>query len=181
MRIGLVSDTHVPSQLAALPKALLDGLRGVDAILHAGDLVSLDVIDQLAEIAPTTAVAGNMDREAAVRKLGRERTIEMGGHTIGLKHGDQLHALQSQYIGLPYDAPAFELFFQAMASQLPKASIIVFGHFHAPLVLEWRDRLFINPGAVAPSRSPSSFGLLTLDGSNVRAEIVELPSIPSID
>ena len=95
-------------------------------------------------------------------------------------HGDQSPALQSRYIGLPYDAPAFELFFQAMASQLPDASILVFGHFHVPLVMEWRDRLFINPGAAAPSRSPSSFGLLTLDGSKVRSEIIELPAIPSI-
>lgn len=174
MRIGLVSDTHVPSQLAELPPKLLDELRGVDAILHAGDLVTLEVLDLLNVIAPTTAVAGNMDPPEAARRLGRERILRMEGRAIGLKHGDQSHSLQDRYIGLDYDAPEFELFFQAMATQLPDAKIIVFGHFHAPLIRQWRDRLFINPGAVASSPGRSSFGVLTLEASGVEARIVDL-------
>ena len=181
MRIGLVSDTHVPSQLAELPPGLLQELRGVDAILHAGDLVSLEVLDLLNTIAPTTAVAGNMDPEEAVRELGREKTLRMEGRAVGLKHGDQSRSLQDRYIGRPYDAPEFELFFQAMAQQLPETEIIVFGHFHAPLIVRWRDRLFINPGAVAPSHGRSSFGLLTLDASGVEARIVDLQAAPSPD
>jgi len=170
MRIGLVSDTHVPMQLAALPKALLKGLEGVDAILHAGDLVSLAVIEQLAEIAPVTAVAGNMDPPEVTAHLGSRRLVELGGRRIGLQHGHQTPALQSRYIGLPYDAPEFELFFQAIAAQLPKAEIVVFGHFHVPLVKTWRDRLFVNPGAVAPSRARSSYALLAIDGSEATVQ-----------
>ncbi|MBU0595153.1 YfcE family phosphodiesterase [Candidatus Bipolaricaulota bacterium] len=179
MRIGLVSDTHVPSQLTELPPKLLEELRGVDAILHAGDLVSIDVLDLLNAIAPTTAVAGNMDPEESVRILGREKVIGLDGRTIGLKHGDQSRSLQDRYIGLSYDAPEFELFFQAMAARLPDAEIIVFGHFHAPLIRRWHDRLFVNPGAVAPSHGRSSLGVLTLEASGAEVRIVDLQTTPS--
>ena len=170
MKIGLVSDTHVPSQLAGLPSSLLKGLRGVDAILHAGDLVALSVLDTLSEIAPVTAVAGNMDPPEVTAHLGSRRFVELGGRRIGLQHGHQTPALQSRYIALPYDAPEFELFFQAMAAQLPRAEIVVFGHFHVPLVKTWHDRLFVNPGAVAPSRTQSSYALLTIDGSEATVQ-----------
>jgi len=174
MRIGLVSDTHVPAQLAALPRQLLDGLSGVDAILHAGDLVSLEVLGPLSAIAPTAAVAGNMDPPDVAKRLKEREVMALGGWKIGLQHGHQRHALQDRYIGLSYDAPAFDIFFQTMAAQLPDTQIIVFGHFHAPLIKQWRDRLFINPGAVAPSHGHSSFGILTLDNSSAEAEIVRL-------
>ena len=99
--------------------------------------------------------------------------LRLGGQTIGLKHGHQPHALQDRYIGRGYDAPEMELFFEAMASQLPDAEIVVFGHFHAPLVKRWNDRLFVNPGAVAPVHGRSTFAFLELDAEpDVR--IVEL-------
>jgi predicted phosphodiesterase len=66
-----------------------------------------------------------------------------------------------------------ELFYQAMAAQLPDAGIIVFGHFHAPVVKYWDNRLFVNPGAVVPTHGRSTFALLEL-GTEVKAQIVEL-------
>ena len=173
MKIALLSDTHIPASLARLPDGLLRHLETVDAILHAGDIVRLDVIETLDRIAPTTAVAGNMDPPEVAAALPDHAILSLGGRTIGLKHGHQRHALQDRYIGLGYDTPEMELFFQAMATQLPETEIIVFGHFHAPVVKRWQDRLFINPGAVAPTRGRSTFALLELgDEANVR--IVEL-------
>jgi len=174
IRIGLVSDTHVPVSLPSLPDPLLDGLAGVDLILHAGDLVSLGVLKQLEEIAPTRAVFGNMDPPEVKQKLNRQEMIEIAGRRIGLKHGDQRHALQRRYIALDYDAPEFGLFYQAMATQLPDCDIIVFGHFHRPLVKEWKGITFVNPGAVAPSHGRSTFAILELS-DRVEAEIIELP------
>jgi len=173
MKIGLVSDTHVPTSLARLPDELLARLEGVDAILHAGDLVSQGVIERLSRIASTTAVAGNMDPPEVARRLPNRVTLDFGGRSIGLKHGHQPHALQDRYIGLGYDAPEMELFYQAMAAQLPDAEVIVFGHFHAPLVRRWNDRLFVNPGAVVPTRGRSTFAFLEI-GAHVEARIVEL-------
>ena len=173
MKIALIADTHVPASLPRLPDRLLRELSRVDAILHAGDLVTLSVLEELAAIAPTTAVFGNMDPPEVARKLNAQETLKLGGRTIGLKHGHQPKRLQSRYIALSYDAPAFELFYQAMAAQLPDAEIIVFGHFHRPVVKEWNDRLFINPGAIAPTHGRSSFAVLEL-GENVVPRIIEL-------
>jgi len=105
MKIALVSDTHVPASLPRLPDRLLKELRGVDAILHAGDLVTLDVLEVLGAIAPTTAVVGNMDPPEVTRRLNAQEILKLGGRTIGLKHGHQPRRLQSRYIGLAYDAP----------------------------------------------------------------------------
>jgi len=162
MRIGLVSDTHVPASLRRLPDELLRALDGVDAILHAGDLVSLGVLDALCAIAPTTAVVGNMDPPEVAACLQRREILDLGGRVIGLKHGDQSRALQNRYIGLSYDAPEFDLFYQAMIAQLPGADIIVFGHFHVPVIRERDGILFINPGAVAPSHGRSTFAILEI-------------------
>jgi len=173
IRIGIVSDTHVPVSLPSLPDPLIDGLAGVDLILHAGDLVSLGVLKQLEEIAPTRAVFGNMDPPEVRELLNARETIEIAGRSIGLKHGDQRHELQRRYIALDYDAPEFELFYQAMATQLPEAEIIVFGHFHRPLVKEWEGITFVNPGAVAPSHGRSTFAVLEL-GDRLNVRMVEL-------
>ncbi len=173
MKIGLVADTHVPTSIPRLPETLLARLEGVDAILHAGDLVRQAVLETLREIAPTTAVAGNMDPPEVARRLPDRVTLDLTGRSIGLKHGHQPHALQDRYIGLGYDAPEMELFYRAMAKQLPDAEVIVFGHFHAPVVTRWNDRLFVNPGAVAPTHGRSTFALLEL-GTGIEARIVEL-------
>ena len=173
MRIALASDTHIPASLVRLPETLLAQLAGVDAILHAGDITSSDVLETLNAIAPTTAVAGNMDPPEVADKLSDRELIHLGGHTIGLKHGHQPHDLQSHYIGSPYDAPEMELFFQLMTAQLPTAEIIVFGHFHRAVTMHWNDILFINPGAVAPSHSVSSFAMLEL-GETINVQILPL-------
>ncbi len=173
MRIGLVADTHVPTSIPRLPEELLARLKGVDAILHAGDLVRHSVVEALREIAPTIAVAGNMDPPEVARRLPDRLTLDFAGRSIGLKHGHQPHALQNRYIGLGYDAPEMELFYRAMATQLPDAEVVVFGHFHAPTVTRWDDRLFVNPGAVAPTHGRSTFAVLEL-GNQMDARIIEL-------
>lgn len=178
MRIGLVSDTHMPRAMRTLPPALLQGLRGVDRILHAGDLVTPDVLRDLEAIAPVTAVSGNMDPPEVAGRLRSEEILLLAGRRIGLKHGHQRSTLQSRYIGLSYDAPEYELFYQAMAAQLPGAEVIVFGHFHAAVIKEWKGILFINPGAVAPSHGLSTYAILEL-GETIDARILPLPATPT--
>jgi len=173
MRIALISDTHIPASLDRLPDELLSQIDGVDAILHAGDIVSNDVLDTLGAVAPITAVAGNMDPPEVARKLSERELVRLDGRTIGLSHGHQPHKVQSHYIGRPYDSPEMEMFFELMASQLPKAEIIVFGHFHRAVITYWNDILFINPGAVAPANGESSFAVLAL-GETVSAQIIPL-------
>src|SRR5687768_11958359 len=68
-RFGLISDTHMPERCPVLPTALNDVFRGVDLILHAGDLGELSVLDRLGAIAPVVAVHGNDDTAEAQREL----------------------------------------------------------------------------------------------------------------
>lgn len=173
MKIALISDTHIPESLDRLPDTLMSHLDGVDAILHAGDIVSNDVLKTLAAIAPTTAVAGNMDPPEVAGKLSDKELVALNGRLIGLKHGHQAHQLQSHYIGKPYDGPEMELFFQLMSSQLPQAEIIVFGHFHRAVITQWNSIMFINPGAVSPAHGECSFAMLEL-GKTVNARIIPL-------
>ena len=173
MRIALLSDTHVPAGLPELPGMLLERLDGVDRILHAGDLVRLSVVEQLASIAPTTAVAGNMDPPEVRARLRDRETLTLAGRTIGLAHGHQPHALQSHYIGHNYDDEAFDLFYATMAAQLPGAEVIVFGHFHRPVVKRWHEILFVNPGAIAPPHRSATYAILDL-GDELDVRIVDL-------
>jgi len=173
VRIALVSDTHIPTSLNRLPESLLSQIAGVDAILHAGDIVSASVLETLSSIAPTTAVAGNSDPPEIAHTLSDQRLLKLGGRIIGLKHGHQPHGVQSHYIGSLYDAPEMEVFFQLMTAQLPTAEIIVFGHFHRPVIRHWNDILFINPGAVSSPRGEQSFAMLDLSDT-VTAQILPL-------
>lgn len=173
MKIALISDTHIPANLERLPDELLSQIDGVDAILHAGDIVSDDVLKTLAAIAPTTAVAGNMDPPEVAGKLSDRELIQLDGRTIGLKHGHQPNGAQSHYIGRPYDSPEMKVFFHMMAEQLSEAEIIVFGHFHRAVIKQWNHILFINPGAVAPTNGECTFAILEL-GETVNARIVPL-------
>ncbi|MFC2078638.1 metallophosphoesterase family protein [Candidatus Bipolaricaulota bacterium] len=173
MRIALIADTHIPTNLDRLPNELIRQIADVDVILHAGDITSNDVLETLHAIAPTTAVAGNMDPPEVARNLSDRELVRLDGRTIGLAHGHQPRGPQSHYIERPYDSPEMELFYQLMTSQLPEAEIIVFGHFHRAVITDWNDTLFINPGAVATSPGGSSFAILEL-GETVEARIVPL-------
>ncbi len=173
MRIALISDTHIPASLERLPGELLHQIADVDAILHAGDIASNDVLKTLAAIAPTTAVAGNMDPPEVAGVLSDRELVRLDGRTIGLKHGHQPNTLQSHYIARSYDSLEMEVFFQLMASQLPKAEIIVFGHFHRAVITYWKEILFINPGAVASLNGKSSFAMLEL-GDTIDVQILSL-------
>jgi len=178
MKLGLVSDTHVPNALKRLPRVLLDALEraGVERILHAGDLTSAGVITSLEQVAPTVAVAGNMDPPEVRSTVLQRVVVDADGWKIGLQHGHQRQALQSRYIGLGYDQPEMQLFYHAMTTQLPDAQIIVFGHFHVPVVRQWQNVLFINPGAVAPSYGRSTFAIVEL----AAAGDSELPAEPQV-
>jgi putative phosphoesterase len=109
-RIGVIADTHVPSALHCLPDSLATALAGVDHIVHAGDLVSLSVLDELNAIAPTTAVVGNCDPPEVARHLPARATLEVAGRRVGIQHGHQSHFLQNQYVARGYSAPEFDLF-----------------------------------------------------------------------
>ena len=160
MRVGLISDTHVPTQVARLPADAIEALAGCEAILHAGDLVDVCVLDVLGRIAPVYAVRGNMDGGAAA-DLPRRRVVELGGVRIGLTHG----------AGGGGDIE--ERVFRELVGE--GVDVMVFGHTHRPVVRTVGGMLMVNPGSPAGGRDGSgrSVAILTLDGT-VSAEVVPL-------
>jgi putative phosphoesterase len=186
LKVALISDTHVPDQIRRLPSRLIERLHGVDLILHAGDLVRLDVLESLRSVARVIAVHGNMDEPTVLRRLPRKRLLTLAGRRVGLIHGNQAPAIERQYSkpGYSYDAPPMGAFYDYLQGELPGAEIIVFGHLHVPVVKHWHGRLLVNPGPVAPNRGRSSFALLKLGGSEVEVAAVELcgeaPALPGL-
>ncbi|BFH66462.1 phosphoesterase [Paenibacillus dendritiformis] len=152
MRIGIVSDTHMPHRGQKLPRALIKGLRGVDLILHAGDWTSASVIPMFESLAPVDSVAGNNDGADIVKRFGRRKIIEAGGIRIGLVHGDGAGRSTTKDV-------AFHTF------RNQGVDIIVFGHSHIPHVEEREGILLFNPGSPTDKRSQPkySYGLLDIE------------------
>jgi uncharacterized protein len=167
MRIAVISDSHVArSQVADLVAELRAPLTGVDAILHAGDITSLELLDELGAIAPVHAVAGNMDSDTTVRALGERRVLELGGRRVGLLHGWGAPGDLAQRVVERFRAPSGGL----------EVEVIVFGHSHQPLVERTSEVLLVNPGSPTDRRwAPyRSFALLEL-GETIDARLVRLP------
>lgn len=162
-RIGVVSDTHIPGRARALPAALLQGLAGVELILHAGDILEESVLEALRAVAPVQAVAGNNDCPDLVRRYGWRRVVEVGGRRIGLVHG---------HIGSADDTPHRAL--EAFAGEWIDA--VVFGHSHIPLCREVGGVLLFNPGSPTDRRRQPhcTYGLLHIAPGVLRGEIIAL-------
>lgn len=148
--IGLISDTH-----GLLREQAIAVLVGVDAILHAGDIGDVTILDRLAAIAPVTAVRGNNDRDASFDVVPETVTMTLANCCIHLLHDLKL----------------------LVADDAHQAQVIISGHSHRPKIEPHDGRLYINPGSAGPRRFslPVTLALLRLaaDGST-RAELVEL-------
>lgn len=151
--IGLVSDTH-----GLVRPDIFSALEGVELILHAGDVGGLEVLAELATIAPVEAVLGNTDHpgtpglsEALDREIDGVRIHVSHGHEVGRPTPERLLA------AYPHD-------------------VIVYGHTHRQLITRAEDRLVINPGAAGPRRFSlmPSVGRLLIEDGRVEAELVPL-------
>lgn len=162
LRIGVVSDTHLPRFGRALPRALLDGLRAaaVDRILHLGDWTSELALDLLSEIAPTDGVAGNNDPTALSARFGTVKVLEADGVRLGLTHG---------HLGTGRTTPDRA---RSLFAAEPGLGAILFGHSHIPLVAPSAtpgEPWLINPGSPTDKRRQPRYTwvALTLDAGRI--------------
>lgn len=148
--IGVISDTH-----GLLRPEAIAALRGVELILHAGDVHNPFVLSELEQIAPVIAVRGNHDKGNWARDLHEIETIKIGAISICMIH--DLKALEQ-------------------CRTISKFHVIISGHSHKP-VSETRDGvLYLNPGSAGPRRFklPVTLALMRIAGEDVNVEIVEL-------
>jgi putative phosphoesterase len=150
MVVGVISDTH-----GLLRPEALAALRGSEVILHAGDIGSRDVLDNLGVLAPVIAVRGNVDEGAWTRGLFATQAAALGQVVVYLLH--DLHQLD-------------------LDPRVAGIAAVIHGHSHKP-TMEWKDGvLYFNPGSAGPRRFklPVSVGRLVVDGAVVRPELIEL-------
>lgn len=160
--IGLISDTHLATPADPLPPCIDEIFSGVDAILHAGDIVHPSVVDRLSVIAPVTAVPGNMDYHPDIARLASRRILRFDGVAVGLIHG--------------WGAPAGIQQRVYRAFEGENVQVIVHGHSHRPGIIQIAQCLIVNPGSPTDRRfSPChSVGLLKIRDGRAEAEIIRI-------
>jgi hypothetical protein len=150
MLIGVISDTHglLRSEATAV-------LRGVNHILHAGDVGDSAILAALRAIAPVTAIRGNIDTKGACARLPATELVELGGHSIYLLHDIAELDLDPAAAGI---------------------SAVISGHSHQPKILRHKGVLYFNPGSAGPRRFslPISLGFLEIVDDAITPRLVEL-------
>ena len=149
-RIGVVADTHCPEFVERLPDRMATVFRGVDLIIHAGDVDGPSTLHELERIAPVEAVRGDHDRELVALPLNREVVIE--GKRIVITHGHRSRWLEEPQtvlwtISLGYFHPHAGLP-RTLRRRFPNADVIVYGHTHRPRIETIDGALLFNPGGV---------------------------------
>ena len=150
MKIGIISDTH-----GLLRPEAVERLAGVDHIIHAGDIGRPDVISDLREIAPVTAVRGNIDRDEWAAGYPQTELVELAGRFFYVLHN------------------LAELDFDPIAAGI---AVVVSGHSHQPKIETVGGVVYLNPGSAGPRRFSLPIALATLDlsGDALRPCMVSL-------
>ncbi len=151
MRVGVLSDTHIPFKAKLLPNIVIQTFKEVDHIIHAGDITSLEVLDALERIASVTAVSGNVDPDQIQIALGHKKIITLQGYRIGITHG---HGRTGKTLDR-----AIKCF------ENDSVDCIVFGHSHIPYCKFINNILMFNPGSPTDKRRNEffSFGIIELE------------------
>lgn len=160
--VGVISDTHVPARARGIPSKVFEVFKGVDLIIHAGDIVELDVLKDLESMAPVVAVHGNMDFDEVRTELPEMDSIEVLGKRIGIVH----------------DAGIFGTEKMKRIAEENGFDILVFGHTHAQFFMEEDGKTFVNPGSatnpIPPFLVKASVALLRISKEGVEPIFVEL-------
>ncbi len=148
--IGVISDTH-----GLLRPEVVPALRGVDHILHAGDVGDPTILEKLGDVAPVTAISGNIDVLGPCGYLPPTEVVTLHGHSFYMLHDRNALDLDPAAAGF---------------------SAVISGHSHRPLI-EWRKGiLYLNPGSAGPRRFslPISLGLVTIREEILDPQLVTL-------
>lgn len=149
-RIGLISDTHglLRPEAAAF-------LQGSDHIVHAGDIGSEAILRTLEEIAPLTAIRGNIDTGPWAAAVPETQTVTLAGIRLHVLHDRR--SLEGDPASSSVD-------------------VVVSGHSHRPSIEREGDVLYVNPGSAGPRRFklPVSVAEIIVDEGSITPRIVEL-------
>ena len=171
MRIGLLTDTHLPSTIRHLWDEVKTAFAGVDLILHGGDIVTPRVLDWLEEIAPTLAARGNNDSSWGDPRVRDIQWLDLAGWRLAMIHDME-----------PEERPIESL--KKCHLKGEHADIIVTGHTHYER-LDYRDGVLqINTGSPTHphlwSTRLGTVGLLDLAPGKITARVIKLGETPGL-
>jgi putative phosphoesterase len=162
MRIGLITDTHIPEVASELPSQVDDAFRDVALILHAGDIFDISVLDHLERIAPVLAVLGDDDHRSLAedKRIARYQQLELEGY----------------YVWLMHEGPWFYRLEEPRADHVPH--VIVHGHSHDARIHTEKDGIMTicsgSPTFLNYKRGPGSVAILELGPGGPEANIIGL-------
>jgi len=158
--IMLISDTHLPTRAREIPQKVWDYMEKVDLVIHAGDFVSLEVVERIEEITKLVGVCGNMDFTEVRERLPPINFTKVSGKRIGVIH----------------DAGIFTTEKMERIAKEKKFDILVFGHTHKQFLMEKDGITYVNPGSPTnpiPFSLPPSFALMKM-GRKVEINFVKV-------
>lgn len=161
--VGVISDTHIPVRAREIPRRVFEVFEKVDFIIHAGDLVTMTVIDELEQLAPVLAVYGNMDGAKIRGRLPKLNSAKILNWKIGVTHNPGA------------------LFGMRKMREIAKKNdfnVLVYGHTHNPSIKWERNTLFINPGSptnpLPPFITKPSVALMRITKERIIPEIIRI-------
>ena len=169
MRFALISDTHIfANGQRAIARQVFDLFRRSEAsvIVHGGDVATVEVLEELAEIAPVLAVRGNNDLGTFGRSLPERIELKVGERTIRVVHG---HGGRSA---------------RAVASEVSAGcDAVIYGHSHIPMIERVGEAMLVNPGSPSDRRWHPHFGVgfLTIAGGVISPELVLFTDARDLD
>jgi putative phosphoesterase len=136
VEIAIIADTHLPRGTRRLPDSCVERLRRADLIVHAGDFIRLEVLDELERLGDLVAVHGNVDEPALRRRLPERASFSAGGFTIAVVH----------------DSGPRRGRIERLRRSFPGADAVIFGHSHLPLHERDGEFQIFNPGSPTERR-----------------------------
>jgi uncharacterized protein len=170
MRIGLLSDTHVPEAVDDIPMPQIKAaFKGVNLIMHGGDIYDVSVLNQLSEIAPVIAAFGDDDYGAAAKdeRVKERHILDIEGHRIWLIHE------RPKYLAPP---PPLD----RRAAEFPNMvfpEVVVFGHLHKTVVENYEGIVMVNPGSptfLHYKQGLGTVGILNINDGKIDVNILHL-------
>lgn len=161
-KIAVISDTHIPDRAKEIPPKVLEEIKKVDMVIHAGDLVDIEVLDTLRSACKNvTAVCGNMDPEELRKVLPEKEILKIGNYRIGVMHG--------------YGTPNKLIELLSLVFKCDNVNIVIFGHSHSPVNEKRGNVLFFNPGSLTDKAFSkyNSYGIIEIN-DKIEAKIIKI-------
>ena len=177
MLIGLLSDTHIATPEQILPVQVKEVFRGVDLILHAGDIWIPRVLDELETVAPVLAARGDDDMEADIgddTRIDKRQDLSVDGLTIWVQHIKPRYGL----INPNEQSNSYAALFSRQPREpVDPPDVVVFGHSHFAEIENYKGSLLVNPGSpTMPNYLPKlgTVGLLAIEDGKAEAHLIQL-------